>query len=33
MCDELTEKDNREFLRKQGLTRRDFNQGVASALP
>ena len=29
MCDELTEKDNEEFLRKQGLTRRDFSKGAA----
>jgi carboxymethylenebutenolidase len=29
MCDELTEKDNEEFLRKHGLTRRDFGTGAA----
>jgi carboxymethylenebutenolidase len=29
MCDELTEKDNEEFLRKHGLTRRDFSKGAA----
>lgn len=29
MCDELTEKDNEEYFRKQGLTRRDFNKGAA----
>ena len=33
MCDEFTEKDNEEFFRKQGLTRREFNQlGMAAAL-
>jgi len=29
MCDELTEKDNEEYLRKHGLTRRDFSKGAA----
>jgi len=29
MCDELTEKDNEEFLRKRDLTRRDFNKSAA----
>jgi carboxymethylenebutenolidase len=35
MCDELTVKDNEEFLRKRDLTRRDFNKsavGVAVAM-
>ena len=35
MCDELTEKDNTQYLQKQGLTRRDFTRqsmGVALAL-
>jgi carboxymethylenebutenolidase len=33
MCDEFTEKDNEEFLRKHGVTRRDFGKGgVAFAL-
>ncbi|MGB5487767.1 MAG: dienelactone hydrolase family protein [Lysobacterales bacterium] len=33
MCDEFTEKDNEEFFRKQGLTRREFNQlGMGAAL-
>ena len=33
MCDELTVKDNEEFLRKHGVTRRDFGKGsVAFAL-
>ncbi len=33
MCDELTEKDNEEFLRKHGVTRRDFSKGgIAFAL-
>lgn len=27
MCDELTEKDNEEFFRRHGLTRRDFGKG------
>ena len=31
MCDELTAKDNEEFFRRQGLTRRDFNKLGASA--
>jgi len=31
MCDELTEKDNEEYLRQQGLTRRDFSKGAAGA--
>ena len=30
MCDELTVKDNQEFLRKRDLTRRDFNKSAAS---
>jgi carboxymethylenebutenolidase len=28
MCDELTEKDNEEFLRHHGVTRRDFSKGA-----
>ena len=33
MCDEQTNRDVEEYLRKQGLTRRDFNkQGTAAAL-
>jgi len=33
MCDEYTEKDNEEFFRKQGLTRREFNKlGMGAAL-
>lgn len=33
MCDEITEKDNEEFLLKHGLSRRDFGKGgVAFAL-
>jgi carboxymethylenebutenolidase len=28
MCDELTAKDNEEFLSKNGTTRRDFNAGA-----
>ena len=28
MCDELTVKDEEEFLRKHGLTRRDFGKGA-----
>jgi carboxymethylenebutenolidase len=33
MCDELTEKDNDEYLRKNKLTRRKFGQhGVAAAV-
>jgi carboxymethylenebutenolidase len=33
MCDELTEKDNEEFFRKQGLSRREFNKlGMGAAL-
>ena len=33
MCDELTIKDNEEFFRKQGITRRDFNKvGAGAAL-
>lgn len=35
MCDELTAKDTEEYLRKNGLTRRDFNKrgaGVALAM-
>ena len=33
MCDEFTEKDNEEYFRKQGLTRREFNQlGMGAAL-
>ena len=31
MCDERTVKDNEEFLRKRGVTRRDFNRIGASA--
>jgi carboxymethylenebutenolidase len=30
MCDELTVKDDEEFLRKRDLTRRDFNKSAAS---
>ena len=38
MCDELSEKDNAEYLRKNGLTRREFNlrsvgMAVAMILP
>jgi carboxymethylenebutenolidase len=29
MCDESTVKDNEEFFRKHGLTRRDFSKGAA----
>ena len=35
MCDELTDKDAKEYLRRNGLTRRDFNirgAGVALAM-
>ena len=35
MCDELTVKDNEEYFRKQGLTRREFSKrgaGVAFAM-
>ena len=33
MCDDYTEKDNEEFFRKQGLTRREFNKlGMTAAL-
>ena len=33
MCDELTEKDNADYLQKRGLTRRDFNMlGAGAAL-
>jgi carboxymethylenebutenolidase len=33
MCDKYTEKDNEEFFRKQGLTRREFNKlGMTAAL-
>lgn len=35
MCDELTEKDNENYFRKQGLSRREFNRrsvGVALAM-
>jgi len=28
MCDELSVKDNEEFLRKHGVTRRDFSKGA-----
>lgn len=28
MCDELTERDNEEYFRKLGLSRRDFNKGA-----
>jgi len=31
MCDELTERDTDEFLRKQGITRRDFGRAGAGA--
>jgi len=31
MCDELTNKDAEEYLRRKGLTRREFNKGGASA--
>ena len=30
MCDELTVRDNEEFLRNRDLTRRDFNKSAAS---
>jgi len=33
MCDDLTEKDNDDYLRKSGITRRDFNKlGMGTAL-
>ena len=33
MCDEITEKDNEEYFRKQGLTRREFSMlGMGAAL-
>jgi carboxymethylenebutenolidase len=33
MCDELTERDNDDYLRKRGITRRDFNKlGMGAAL-
>ncbi len=33
MCDDLTEKDNEEYFRKQGLSRRDFSKlGMGAAL-
>jgi len=33
MCDDFTEKDNEEFFRKQGLSRREFNKlGMGAAL-
>jgi carboxymethylenebutenolidase len=33
MCDEITEKDNEDFFRKQGLTRREFSKfGMGAAL-
>lgn len=33
MCDDLTEKDNEEFFRKQGLSRREFSKlGMGAAL-
>jgi len=33
MCDEFTEKDNEEFFRKQGLSRREFSKlGMGAAL-
>jgi len=33
MCDEITEKDNEDFFRRQGLTRREFNKlGMGAAL-
>lgn len=31
MCDELTEKDNKAFLSKHGVTRRDLGYGAAGA--
>lgn len=31
MCDEFTERDTEEYLRKQGITRRDFNRTGAGA--
>jgi carboxymethylenebutenolidase len=31
MCDEFTERDTDEYLRKQGITRRDFNKTGAGA--
>lgn len=32
MCDERTIKDNEEYLRKRGLTRRDFGKGSAGVV-
>ena len=33
MCDEMTEKDNEDFFRKQGITRREFSKlGMGAAL-
>jgi carboxymethylenebutenolidase len=33
MCDELTERDTDNYLRKRGMTRRDFNKlGMGAAL-
>ena len=33
MCDEITEKDNEEYFRKQGLTRREFSKlGMGAAM-
>ena len=33
MCDEITEKDNEDFFRKQGLTRREFSKlGMGAAM-
>ena len=33
MCDEFTEKDNEDYFRKQGLTRREFSKlGVGAAM-
>jgi len=33
MCDEITEKDNEEYFRKQGLTRREFSKlGMAATM-
>jgi hypothetical protein len=33
MCDELTERDNDDYLGKRGKTRRDFNKhGMGAAL-
>jgi len=33
MCDEITEKDNEDYFRKQGLTRREFSKlGIGAAM-